>query len=169
MSDWLELFNAYRAPVQHVAGLLLAAAIWRWGGSPERWLAAFFVMTMIIPVYLVRLLGLEVSFVAGPWQGYYVLLDSVAAVLFLGVALNANRNYPMGIAAFQLVAVGAHMVDAVADRASPLAIAILVIGPSYFQMLLLLTGFIRHIRRERRFGPYRAWRTAPPAIGGLTI
>jgi hypothetical protein len=61
------------------------------------------------------------------------------------------------------------MVDAVADSASPLAIAILVIGPSYFQLLLLLTGFIRHVRRERRFGPYRAWRTAPPAVGGLTI
>ncbi|WP_285711428.1 hypothetical protein [Erythrobacter oryzae] len=169
MNDWLELFNAYRAPVQHVASLLLAAAIWRWGGSPERWLAAVFVSTMIFPLYLVRLLGLQTSFAVGPWEDYYVLIDVVAAVLFLGVALNANRNYPMGIAAFQLVAVGAHMVNAVADRASPLAIAILVIGPSYFQLLLLLTGFIRHVRRERRFGPYRAWRAAPPSIGGLTI
>lgn len=168
MNDWLELFNAYRAPTQHIASLLLAVAIWRWGGSPERWLAAVFIATMVVPIYVVRTLGMH-TFAGGPWAGYYVLIDVVAAVLFVGVALNANRNYPMGIAAFQLVAVGAHMVKAVADIASPLAIAILVIGPTYLQLLLLLTGFIRHIRRERHFGPYRAWRIAPPAIGGLTV
>lgn len=168
MSDWLELFNAYRAPAQHIAGLLLAVAIWRWGGSPERWLAAVFLSTMVAPIYLARIIGIQ-SLAVGQWANYYVLIDVIAAVLFVGVALNANRNYPMGIAAFQLVAVGAHMVEAVADRASPLAIAILVIGPSYFQLLLLLGGFIRHVRRERHFGPYRAWRVAPPAIGGLTV
>ena len=168
MSDWLELFNAYRAPAQHLVGLLLVAAVWRWGGSPERWLAAVFIATMVVPVYVTRTLGIQ-TFAVGPWANYYVLIDVVAAVLFVGVALNANRNYPMGIAAFQLVAVGAHMVEAMADSASPLAIAILVIGPSYFQLLLLLGGFIRHVRRERQFGPYRAWRTAPPAIGGLTV
>lgn len=165
MNDWLDLFNAYRAPAQHIAGLLLAAAIWRWGGSPERWLAAVFVTTMILPINIVRIIGPE-NLAVGPWESLYALIDVVAAVLFVGVALKANRNYPMGIAAFQLVAVGAHMVEAVADSASPLAIAILVIGPSYFQLLLLLGGFIRHIRRQQHFGPYRAWRIAPPAIGG---
>ncbi len=160
MSDWLDLFNTYRAPAQHIASLLLAAAVWRWGGSPERWIAAVFLGTMVAPIYLARFLGID-SFAVGPWSSYYTMMDMVAAALFVGVALNANRNYPMGIAAFQLVAVGAHMVRAVADSASPLAIAILVIGPSYCQLLLLLGGFIRHVRRERRYGHYREWRSGP--------
>lgn len=160
MSDWLELFNTYRASAQHIASLLLAAAAWRWGGSPERWLAAVFLATMVAPIYIVRIFGFQ-AFAVGPWAAYYILIDIVAAVLFVGVAINANRNYPLGIAAFQLVAVSAHMVRAMADSASPLAIAILVIGPSYFQLLLLLGGFIRHVRRERRFGQYRAWRIGP--------
>jgi cytochrome c biogenesis protein CcdA len=103
------------------------------------------------------------------YSGFYVLLDLAAAALFITVALNANRNYPLWIAGFQLVALGAHVVKAVPDTSSTLGIAILVIGPSYFQLLLLLGGFIRHRRRERRFGPYREWRTSPRFAGGLSL
>jgi hypothetical protein len=62
---------------------------------------------------------------------------------------------------------GAYLVKAVAPVVSPLALLILIVGPSYCQLLLMIIGFVRHIRRERRFGPYRAWRIAPPAIGGV--
>ena len=168
MIDWLDFFNAYRASAQHIASLLLAAAMWRWGGSPERWLATIFVGTMIAPIYISRWLGLG-EFGVNFYSAYYVLLDVAAAGLFVTVALNANRNYPLWIAGFQLVALGAHLVKAVPSTSSTLAIAILVIGPSYCQLMLLLGGFIRHLRRERRFGPYREWRTSPPFAGGLSL
>jgi hypothetical protein len=161
MLDPLELFNAYRAPTQHLVSLLLAAAIWRWGGAPERWLIGVFVATMIAPVYIVPWLD-PASGPIAPNEPIYVLIDVLAAGLFVGVALNANRNYPLWIAGFQLVAVAAHAVDALIDGVSPLAHAILAIGPSYGQLLLLIFGFVRHRARERRFGPYRAWRRSPP-------
>jgi hypothetical protein len=169
MSDWLELFNAYRAPAQHLTSVLLAAAIWRWGGSPERWLIGIFVATMVLPIYIHQWLGGGGAFEVGPHAAFATLLDIVAAALFVGVALNANRNYPLWIAGFQLVAVGAHLVQALVGSVSPVAVAILVIGPSYCQLLLLFAGFVRHMLRQRRFGQYREWRVTTPAAAGLSL
>jgi hypothetical protein len=161
MLEWLEFSNTYRAPAQHLVSILLAGAIWRWGGAPERWLIAIFLATMVLPMYV--LWGLDPP---PEWQGVaarvYTMLDLLAAVLFVAVALNANRNYPLWIAGFQLVAVGAHVVRVMVESAAPLAYAILIIGPSYCQLLVLAVGFVRHVLRERRFGPYRAWRQSAP-------
>lgn len=156
MGELLELFNAYRATAQHLASFLLAAAIWRWGGAPERWLIGVFLATMVAPIYIATWLGFD-AIETGPTAFAAVLIDLLAAVLFTSVALNANRNYPLWIAGFQLVAVVAHLVKAMVGAGSPLAFAILVIGPSYCQLLLLIGGFVRHAVRERRFGPYREW------------
>lgn len=158
MGELLELFNDYRAPAQHLTSVLLAAAIWRWGGAPERWLIGVFLATMVVPLHVARWLGLD-AYALGPYTPMIAICDLVAMPLFVGIALNANRNYPLWIAGFQLVAVVAHLVKAVVGGISPLALAILVIGPSYCQLALLIGGFVRHARRERRFGPYREWRT----------
>jgi uncharacterized oligopeptide transporter (OPT) family protein len=169
MSDWLELFNAYRVPAQHLTSLLLAAAIWRWGGSPERWLIGTFVATMVLPIYIHQWLGAGEAFEIGPYAPFATLLDIVAAAMFISIALNANRNYPLWMAGFQLVAVGAHLVRALVDNVSPLAVGLLVIGPAYCQLLVLIAGFVRHILRQRRFGQYREWRVTTPAAVGLSL
>lgn len=163
MIDWIEFLNSYRAFAQHIVSILLAAAIWRWGGGPERWLIGIFIATMVMPIYIAWGLGFE-SFEIGPFAFAVVALDLAAAGLFTAVALHANRNYPLWIAGVQLVAVGAHLVRSLVDSVSPLAFAILVIGPSYFQVLLLLIGFLRHVMRQRRYGAYREWRVAPPGL-----
>lgn len=161
MGDFVDLFNAYRAPAQHLISLLLAGAVWRWGGAPERWSMTVFIVTMVVPIYVVAWFS-PVPAEVGPYAGFYVLIDLVAAGLFVAIALNANRNYPLWVAGFQLVAVFAHLVKAAVDSVSPLAFAILMIGPSYVQLLLLAGGFLRHVQRQSRFGPYREWRLAAP-------
>jgi hypothetical protein len=159
----LDLFNAYRAEAQHVASVLLALAIWRWGAAPERWLIGLFIATMVVPFYLFRLLGIgPVAF--SPYAWSYVALDVLAAIGFVAIAVNANRNYPLWIAGFQLVALGAHAVRGLGDAVSPIAYVILVSGPSYCQLLLIFGGFLRHVRRERRYGSYRDWRTTRPRL-----
>lgn len=163
MSDWLEFFNAYRVTAQHAVAFLLAAAIWRWGGGPERWLIGTFLATMVVPVYGVWWLGLGAAEV-GPYAPVLFLIELIAAALFVAIALHANRNYPLWIAGFQLVAVVTHIVQSMVDTVSPLAIAFLIIGPSYGQLLVLLGGFVRHRERERRVGPYREWRLTPPGL-----
>ena len=168
MEDFLFYFNAYRVPAQHVIAFLLAGAAWRWGGAPERWLTLAFLATMVVPVYLAWWLLPAIS-PDEPIRAPILFFDMVAAAIFTGIALKANRNYPLWVAGFQLVSLGAYLVKAVAPVVSPLALVILIVGPSYCQLLLLIIGFVRHIRRERRFGPYRAWRIAPPAIGGVAV
>jgi nicotinamide riboside transporter PnuC len=156
----LDLFNTYRVDAQHIASILLVLAIWRWGAGPERWLIGIFVATMVVPVHIFRVFDLGDA-ALGPYAWVWAIIDSLTAVAFIAVALKANRNYPLWIAGFQLVAIGAHIVSGLVDAVSPLAYAILAIGPSYCQLLLIFGGFVRHVRRRRRFGNYRAWRPVP--------
>jgi hypothetical protein len=160
----LDLFNTYRGEVQHLTAILLAAAIWRWGAAPERWIIALFIMTMIVPSKVFEWFDLGNLFI-GPYGWIYVLLDVLAGLGFVAVALKANRNYPLWIAGFQLVAVSAHAVKGLVDAVSPIAYLILATGPSYCQLLLIFAGFVRHVRRERRFGQYRDWRVPLPGAG----
>lgn len=153
----LDLFNAYRSEAQHIASVVLALAIWRWGASPERWLIGLFIATMVAPSYVARLFGLG-NLAFGPNAWLYVAIDMVATIAFVAIAINANRNYPLWIAAFQLVALGAHAARGLVDTVSPFAYALLAGGPSYCQLLLIFGGLLRHVQRERRFGPYREWR-----------
>lgn len=166
MGELLDFFNTYRVAVQHLAALLLAAAIWRWGGGPERWLIGIFVGTMVLPVYPLHGLLLVNTSHDLLLQVWFVI-DLIAAGLFIAIALHANRNYPLWIAGFQLVALVAFIVQALVDAVSPLASAILIIGPSYGILLVLLGGFVRHRLRQRRFGAYRDWRLSPPSLRWL--
>jgi len=155
----LQLFNEYRVEAQHIASVLLALAIWRRGASPERWLIGLFLATMVVPTYLFPALGLgHLNF--GPNAWIWVAIDVVAGFAFVTIALNANRNYPLWIAGLQLVAIGAHASRELVDGISPFAYAILAIGPSYGQLLVIFVGFLRHTRRVSRFGAYRDWRFA---------
>lgn len=160
----LDLFNNYRGEAQHIAIVLLAMAIWRWGGAPERWVIGVVVGVLLLPFYVFKLQGYQ-DIYFGPVAVIGVGTDLVAAAAFVLIAVNANRNYPLWVAGFQLVAVGAHAVNALVESFSPLAFLILTIGPSYCQLLLIFAGFIRHVMRERRFGQYRAWRAPLPGVG----
>lgn len=163
----LEFFNAYRVDAQHITSVILALAIWRWGAAPERWLMALFMATMVVPYHMFKLLDLGTP-TFGPFNWIYISIDLFAGAAFIAIALHANRNYPLWIAGFQLVAIGAHAVKGMVDTVSPLAYMIMAIGPSYCQLLLIMGGFIGHLIRTRRFGQYREWRASPPGVGWLS-
>ncbi|MCT2559192.1 hypothetical protein N0B51_09370 [Tsuneonella sp. YG55] len=144
---------------------LVALAAWRVGGGPERALAAtLLAMVLSDQVYHLAFEGLR--FVpAAP--AMHLAIDVSALLAALAVALLANRIYPLWFAAFQLIAVLAHVANDVAPGVASLAYRILYVGPSYFQIMLLAGGIWLHRRRVRRHGPYRPWRTSSslsPAI-----
>ncbi|MEE4317541.1 MAG: hypothetical protein V2I74_11230 [Erythrobacter sp.] len=153
----LDFYNEYRVLAQHIASVALALAIWRWGGGPERWLIGIFVATMVAPTHVFGLFGIEI-YPFGPHGWIFVAIDVIAMIAFVVIALNANRNYPLWVAGFQLVAIGAHAARGMVDAVSPFAYLVLSIGPSYCQLVIIFAGLVRHIRRENRFGPYREWR-----------
>ncbi|MFL0355640.1 hypothetical protein ACI5KX_04095 [Erythrobacter sp. GH1-10] len=156
----LELIVEYRDDAQHIASILLGLAMWRWGGAPEKIVALTFVVLFTLPNMITGFVsGGALLFIEG--GTFYAGIDVVAAVIFVAVALNANRNYTLWIAGFQLVATFSHAVRFMVDVVSPLAHAMMVIGPSYFQLILMTAGLVRHIRREKRHGSYRDWRITP--------
>lgn len=153
----LDFLNAYRADMQYIASLILGLAMWRWGGGPERGMAIMFSGVMLLPSVAFHLLN-EGAMIFGSFSSVYVMVDGIALAGFVLIGLNANRNYPLWIAAFQIVAVGSHLVKQTVDAVSPIAYMVLAVGPSYCQLVLLFVGLLRHRRRLRQFGPYRDWR-----------
>lgn len=159
-----DLFLSYRDEGQYIASLALGLAMWRSGSGPERAVAVVFVCFVIAPSLVGRLLGIH-SFLFGSAAWMYVLFDGLAAAGFLIIAMGANRNYPMWVAGFQLVAMSAHVVRGMVDGVSPMAYVILAVGPSYCQLLLLFAGYSRHLWRQRIYGDYRDWRIGTGPAG----
>jgi len=146
-----------RVWLQTAVFVLLALAAWRYGGGPERILAGVLVWFKVADVVNHALfVGAAGSARLGIG---HVVIDVVALAVAVAVALFANRVYPLWFAAFQLLAVFAHLARAVAPNEAPLAYAMLYIGPSYCQIFLLAGGIWYHRRRVRKLGPYRSWRS----------
>ncbi|MBD2840805.1 hypothetical protein [Erythrobacter rubeus] len=153
----LEVIFENRALAQQFVSILLGLAMLRWGGAPERAVACVFVGLLILPIVVIEAITGDALIFAGGGV-YFATMDTVTAIAFTMIALYANRNYTLWIAGFQVVAASAHAVRFAVDVVTPLAHAVLVIGPSYFQIILMALGLFRHIRRKKLYGEYRDWR-----------
>lgn len=152
----LGIVQELRVELQTIAFVLLALAAWRWGGGPERALAAVLIWLKAADwVYHGILQG---SLDLHDIDRAHALIDIAACAGAFAVALYANRIYPLWFAAVQLLAVFAHLARAMAVDILPVVYAIMFIAPSYLQICILAAGLLLHRRRVRRFGPYRSWR-----------
>lgn len=149
--DWLPLLNLA------CVGLLCAAAL-SWGAAPERMCAtAFFAMTCGDPIY---------HFLAGRGPIYgsidvgHLIMDAGVAAVFVGVALCANRVYPLWLSAFQLKSVLSHFARGVTEGLPHLAYGIMSHGPYYLILMIMAGGLWCHVAREREYGMYRPWRVS---------
>jgi hypothetical protein len=86
-----------------------------------------------------------------------MLIDCTAAVLLVAVALRANRLYPLGIAAAQLVAVIGSITMLLGAKGWTQAFWAMTQLPVLVQLVLLGAGTITHLRRVERIGPYNSW------------
>lgn len=146
---WLGEFN------MALLAVALAASL-RWGASPERLCVAV----------LIGMQGADLAYhgFAGTDAFYHsvnighLVIDVLAAVAFLVIAANANRVYPLWLAAFQWISVLAHFAREVSATVAELAYAYLGYGPFYVAVAVTLGGIAMHARRRRRIGTYRSWR-----------
>ncbi|MDJ0979227.1 MAG: hypothetical protein QNI87_11940 [Erythrobacter sp.] len=151
------LVSEYRPVVQNVLAYAICLAALVWGAGPERAIAlAWLLLFEAVP-------GIYKTFWGARFQLeevdiLFASLDLCAGAFWLIVALNANRNYPLVIAALQLLVISAHIARGLIDAISPVAYAAMVMAPGWLQLLLLGAGLVRHVLRERTYGPYREWR-----------
>lgn len=154
------LFSEYRPYIQDVIAWTICCAAFVWGGSPERIIAAtWLVLFELAGIAYVAMFGEARQLETIDW--YFAGIDLIVAVIWITMALYANRNYTLWIAAMQLLAFGAHVSRGLIEVISPITYAIMVIAPGWLQLLFLAIGLGRHIWRKRKFGPYRDWRTSP--------
>lgn len=132
-------------------------ALWR-GAAPERAVAGVMLASFCL-FWLFRdpqSDGMSYTYV----HALQFAIDFATAIAFITIAIFANRMYTLWIAGFQIVALQAHLARYLTDQIAPLAYAIMIIAPSYLQIVALGLGTWMHVRRERRHGSYRSWRTS---------
>jgi hypothetical protein len=154
----LELLASdYRPHIQDALAFSVCLAAFVWGAGPERaiavtWLAMF---EFAPRVYKALWGG---SFQLGQIDVFLASTDSLAGVIWLAIALNANRNYPLFIAAMQVLVLSGHLARGLIESIAPIAYATMMVAPGWLQLVILAIGLIRHIRRRNRHGAYRDWR-----------
>jgi hypothetical protein len=123
------------------------------GGGPER--------VVGLSLLIATALGLALQ---QPMVGRFVTVDwGVLAVdlgllaVLVAVALNADRFWPLWVAAFHALGTGAHLVRGIDYGIEPVAYAILLASWSYPIILLLAVGTLRHGERRKRQGQVLDW------------
>lgn len=152
-----DVISAHLADIQNIIFVSLLFAMWRWGGGPERGLAIVFGSTIVAPSLVFQTLSNDIHDL-GAFSLFFGLADAAALIGIFLVALNANRSYPLLIAAFQVVAFSSHLVKGSVDQVSAGAHLVLAAVPGFCQVALLLVGLVLHRFRLSRFGSYRDWR-----------
>ena len=135
-----------------------AYALWR-GAQPERFVAVIFLV-------LGPLSGVAHS-LGYQWRGIELgvfALDILMLLLLLAIAFRANRYWPIGIAAMQVLQVVGHLLKLADPRMLPLLYWVGAVVWAYPMLLLLLLGTVRHHNRVKRLGAEPSWSrsSAPP-------
>ncbi len=154
----LELLASdYRASAQDILAYAICIVALIWGGGPERAVAVSWLILFEFAIGLYRnVLGAEYRLTEVDL--FLASTDILAAIVWIAVALYANRNYPMWIAGMQLLAMTAHVARGLVEAISPIAYIAMVIAPGWVQLVIFGIGLTRHILRKRKHGPYRDWR-----------
>lgn len=131
-------------------------ALWR-GAQPERFVASMFLAA--VP------LGSAAYSAGYHWRGIEMGIfgvDLAMLILLLAIALRANRYWPIGIAAMQVLQVIGHLIKLADDHMLPLLYWISNVVWAYPMLILLLLGTVRHRNREKRLGPEPSWSRSSP-------
>jgi len=143
-----------------IAGLVVSAC--RWGAGPERVLSGLLAAMVAVDSVNHQLFTQPEGFLS--IESGHIAIDVASSLVALAVAVLANRMYSLWFAAFQLIALFAHLAHHAAPGVATLAYRLLSTGPSYFQIMLLAGGIWFHRRRVARFGAYRSWRSSWPRL-----
>ncbi len=155
----VELIPTLRDQFQVITLIILALlGFWK-GAGPERGVACVMLGILAFDRFYHLIFGNVTNLLSIDYG--HAVIDLGAMIALFVIALRANRMYTLWIAALQLIAFNAHLARELTQGMSPIAYAILFVGPSYFQLLIQALGLWAHRRRLAKFGPYREWRRRP--------
>jgi len=152
---------------KHLVALAICIAAFIWGGGPERAIAAVWIVFVEMANHGYDLF-LRDGYHFTQIDGALASMDIVAGLLLIGIALNANRNYPLFIAAMQLLAISAHLARGLIEVISPIAYATMLVAPGWILLIILGIGLLRHRSRLKRHNIYRDWRYPTPLFLSLS-
>jgi hypothetical protein len=136
-----------------------AYSLWR-GAQPERFVALIFLAA--VP------LGAAAYSMGLHWRGIEMGLfgvDLTMLILLLAIAFRANRYWPLGIAAMQVLQVVGHLLKLADPHMLPLLYWISNVVWAYPMLILLALGTVRHRNRVKRLGPEPSWSSSSPPPG----
>lgn len=128
--------------------LLLFVVLYAWtkGGRPERHVSFILFAMLVATIGRAAVVGQWTDYEGIPW--FRVGLDILAFILLVGVALRADRWWPLWVASAQLLSVLAHLLRVVDARLPPLAYAVMERWPYMIAILLTGLGTYLHARRQ---------------------
>jgi hypothetical protein len=124
------------------------------GGPPERWVAVLLAFADIASLIAVT---------ARPVRYHHdeyglLLVDGLLLVALHRIALRSTRWWPLYVTAFQLIAVGVHVMRIVAPHTLPMTYFNVTAMCSYPMVLALFAGTWRHRQRLAFLGQDPAWK-----------
>lgn len=137
------------------------------GGAPERIGAAIYAIGTAFTVLAYREAAIRfASIEVGPF-----VIDVVALIAFLVLALRARRLWPLWMTAFQAVATTGHFAKLADPEMIRWAYAVLLGIWAYPMLLILAIGTFNHQRRLKRNGSDPSWSrsSGPPAPTGTPM
>ncbi len=139
--------------------ILAGIAFWR-GAGPEKAVGATLV-GMIVAAYGYTVIEIQDGMLKWMHVEYGLLLvDFAGFVAFAIIAMRANRIYTIWLLGAQLISVLMHLGRGISSIIEPKAYYAIYALPFWMQILIFGIGLIAHLRRLRRFGNYRSWRTS---------
>lgn len=131
----------------------------RRGGAPERWVAFMMAAAAALTAFLP--FNPDVTFFS--LDEPQLLVDASLLLGLTGLALRADRFWPMWVAALQLIAITVHVVRGLDPTILPIVYNRSIGKLAYPMILLLVVGTYRHRQRaaagpgEQDWSPLR-WR-----------
>lgn len=132
------------------------------GKGPERLSAAVLVASPALSAAAFHVPGLPITL--GRMMIAHFAADSVILLALLLIAVEANRIYPLVLAALQLLILLTQLAQLFDGALTSKADELLLCGPAWLEMAVLTLGLLFHTWRERHWGPTRSWRKSgdPP-------
>lgn len=127
-------------------------ALWA-GGAPERWTAMLFILGAVATSLLPFQQRASYHSLFWPLLG----VDLAMLIGLIGIALRANRFWPLYVSSLHLITIAIHGVKAFQPSLVPWMYAGASSKIAYPMLILLAIGALRHRDRIARFGSDRDW------------